>query len=166
MSNVVTLSTWSERKQAGDAHEDRIRAELGVRGWTVDLLGQGAMSEAVTAVLGRTRSTLRYLPEFIAARHGDLCLIDCKGRISPHTGRHSISRAAVQAHVAMRSFFDLPIYYVFETMGVMTPFDVQRFADTRVGARGSYYLVPSAEARPFDVFFGDQQFLFTAPDAA
>lgn len=163
MTNVVRFATWAERKTAGDHLEERVRAELGVRGWMVDLLGQGAMSEPVTAVLGRTKSPLRFLPEFIAARKGELCLIDCKGRISPHTGRHSISRSAVQAHLAMRTLFDLPIYYVFETLGVMTPFDVQRFADTRVGGRGgSYFLVSAAEARPFDAFFGDQQFLFPA----
>lgn len=163
MAGIVSLATWADRKHAGDQLEERVRAELGVRGWTVDLLGQGAMSEPVTAVLGRTKSALRYLPEFIAARKGELCLIDCKGRISPHTGRHSISRAAIQAHLAMRTLFDLPIYYVFETLGVMTPYDVQRFADTRVGGRGgAYYLVSAAEARPFDAFFGDQQFLFPA----
>lgn len=156
MGDVVEIASWAARKAAGDAHEERTRDELWLRGWTVDLLGQGAMSAPVTSVLGRSKSPLRYMPEFIAARRGELCLIDCKGRISPNTGRHSISRAAVQAHVAMRSLFDLPIYYVFETMGVMTPFDVQRFADMRVGGRGgSYFLVPAFDARPFDAFFGD-----------
>lgn len=159
MADVVDIASWAARKAAGDAHEDRTRDELWLRGWTVDLLGQGAMSEGVTSILGRTKSPLRYLPEFIAGRRGELCLIDCKGRISPTTGRHSISRAAVRAHVAMWSLFDLPIYYVFETMGVMTPFDVQRLADMRSGGRGgAYYLVPAIEARPFDAFFGDQPF--------
>lgn len=166
MGNVLKLPTWSERKTAGDRHEDRVHDELTVRDWVVDLLGQGAMSPAVTAVLGRSKSPLRYLPEFLAVRRGEMCLIDCKGRISPHTGRHSLSRDAVRAHLRMRDLFEIPVFYVFETMGVMTPFDVMRLADCRVGSRGggggAYFLVPSAEARPFDAFFGEQQALFAA----
>lgn len=71
--------------------------------------------------------------------------------------RHAIERAAVRAHLQLVAMTDLPVYYVFDDLGVATPYDV--LTDGRCGPRSSvgsgaaYCLVSSALDRSFDSVF-------------
>lgn len=56
------------RLAVGDMLERRVRCELEARGWTVDMWGQGVLSEPIRDALWRSNSRLRYLPDLIAAR--------------------------------------------------------------------------------------------------
>lgn len=165
MSQVIALPAFAERKAIGDAHELRVRGELERCGWAVAAWGQGILTESVTAALRRTDSDLRWTPDLIAVRDGIVCLIDAKARMSTHTRRHSVSRRCLEAHLRLMALVDLPIYYVFDTLGVLTPYDIKRFAVARIDTRfsGSTYLVHDRDARPFDSVFNGDEALFSFP---
>lgn len=131
-----------------------------VRGWHVNPWGQGVLDEPVREALkSGYGENIRHTPDLLAAREGEVILIDCKSRMtSSDTGRHSISRAAVRAHRQIEAVYDVPIYYVFDDLGVLTPWEVITVGGAgphlRVGNRGSYYLVSAGLTRPFDDVFG------------
>lgn len=156
------MSTWAERKEVGDLHEQHVAEELTLRGWTVNPWGQGILTHPVRAVLRNTDSSLRWTPDLVAARGENVVLIDCKARMtSSASERHAVERAAVKAHLQYCAWTDLPLYYVFDTLGVLTPHDVLSAGrigpHTRVGSGAPYYLVSSSLARPFDAVFGTHE---------
>lgn len=155
------MSGWTERKHVGDLHEQRVAEELTVRGWHVNPWGQGVLTAPVRAALRATDSALRWTPDLVAARGEDLTLVDCKGRASSSaTGRHAVERAAVRAHLQLTAWIDLPIYYVFDDLTVLTAHDVLTAGrvgpHTRIGSGAPYYLIDGGLADPFDSVFGRQ----------
>lgn len=155
----VVMTSWNARKAAGDILEQRVAEELTLRGWEVNPWGQGVLTAPVRGALKRTDSSLRWTPDLVAARGEIVVLIDCKGRMtSSASNRHSIERAAVKAHLQFAAWTDLPVYYVFDNLGVLTPHDVLTAGrvgpHTRVGSGAPYYLVGTGADRPFDAVFG------------
>ncbi|MEU9891480.1 hypothetical protein [Sphaerisporangium sp. NPDC051011] len=117
------------------------------------------MAETVSRILQRTDSGLRWEPDLLAARNDVVVMIDCKASMtSRSTGRHAVERAAVKAHQLLAAFYDLPLYYVFDNLGVLTPLDVRgagrRGPHSTVGSGAPYYLVDAAVDRRFDDIFG------------
>lgn len=153
MTNVIP---FAERKAAGDAHEFRVRQELELRGWTVDSYGQGILSGEVKRALGRTESLTRWDPEFIAACGSVIRYVDAKGSLrGAHTDQNFISRKAVAAHLKLAAERDIPVFYVFDDLGVLTPAEVMRHAGVeRLGNAAGYLAVPRKHSRSFDVVFG------------
>jgi hypothetical protein len=159
MAHTGPMTSWTARKGVGDVFEARVAGELTARGWAVDPWGQGTLSVAVSASLRRTDSSLRWAPDLLAARDDLVAMIDCKARMtSRNTGRHAVERAAVKAHLQFAALFDLPFYYVFDNLGVLTPLDVrgagQAGPNSRVGSGAAYYLVSTALDRDFTEVFG------------
>ena len=153
------MTTWEERKTVGDLLEQRVAEELTLREWAVNPWGQGILTSPVQSALRRTDSALRWTPDLVATRGEIVVLIDCKGRKTSATrNRHTIERAAVKSHLQFSAWTDLPMYYVFDNLGVMTPHDVLTAGrigpHTQVGSGAPYYLVPAALARPVDDVFG------------
>ncbi|MFF8415218.1 hypothetical protein [Streptomyces omiyaensis] len=66
------VTQWQQRKAVGDAHEQRVAAALAAQGWTVERCGQGTYPPAIQQALARTTSALRWFPDLIAARAGEV----------------------------------------------------------------------------------------------
>lgn len=157
--HIPPMSTWQERLEVGKLLERRVPEELSARGWHVNPGGQGVLDEPIRAALKRGYGEgIRHTPDLIAARGDEVVLIDCKGRMtSRDTGRHSLSRGSVRAHRQIEAVHDVPIYYVFDDLGVLSPYEVvkigRRGPHDRIGRR-AYYLIDAGLTRPFDAVFG------------
>ncbi|MEV6670619.1 hypothetical protein [Streptomyces sp. NPDC051162] len=119
------MPSFHDRKAVGDAHELRVAQELTARGWDVASWGQAVRTDAVGRALRGTDSLSRWTPDLIAARGERIALVDCKGgTTSRSTGRHSVERNAVMAHLQLTAWTRLPVIYVFDDLGVLTPMDI------------------------------------------
>lgn len=156
MSNLITMSTWIDRKSVGDEHERRVKEELERRGWTVDPYGQGVLSEATRRALKTTDSRMRWDPDMIATQGSTIRLIDAKGAMRGEDAwTYTLSRKALRAHLRMWTELDLPIYYVFANLGVATPVEVMQFCRlASMGEAGGYVSFAAGLPRPFDDVFG------------
>lgn len=155
------MTSFEDRLAVGIEHEQRVAEELTLRGWAVSPWGQGVLDEGTRAALQATESALRWTPDLVAARGEVVVLVDAKCSLSPHTGRHSVARDAVRAHLQSATLYDVPVYYVFSDLGVMTPHEVLAVGRTgphlTIGRRGPYYLIPGGLCRPFDDVFGSAE---------
>jgi hypothetical protein len=156
------MPSFQQRKDVGDAHEQRVAEELNHRGWTVDAWGQGVLSEGVRCALRGTDSALRWAPDLIAAKGRELFMIDCKSRMTSRTtSRHAVEKAAVMAHLHLVAWTQLPVCYVFDNLDVLSPHDVLMTGYTGPrtvhGSGSSYYLVPASRAFSFSEVFGRDQ---------
>ncbi|MET9957228.1 hypothetical protein ABZ135_37525 [Streptomyces sp. NPDC006339] len=151
------MTQWQERKQVGEAHEARVATALRARGWTVQRCGQGTYAPPIRHTLARTDSALRYFPDLIAARDGELVTIDAKDRMpSTHTDRYSISSAALTAGLLFTAAHaPTPLYYVFGDLKVLTPAEVHHYtAHARRHRSGAWVMVATRQAHSFDEVFG------------
>jgi hypothetical protein len=153
------MASFQQRKAIGDAHEQYVAEQLTLRGWEVNLWGQGLLTRKLQDALRGTDSFIRWSPDLIAAKGKDLVLIDCKSRMtSRNTGRHAIERAAVYAHLQLVAWTRLPVYYVFDDLGVLAPHDVliagQEGPHSIAGSGSPYFLISGSTARRFDGLFG------------
>ena len=150
------MSSFGGRLSVGTAHERRVSTELRARAWTVDPWGQGVLSAEIRDAIQRGESRLRFLPDLIAARNGELITIDCKDRMrSTDSGRYAVARQCVNfgLHIAA---LGIPLYYVFGNLGVLLPTEVQAYGwnGPQVAGNGAYYLVPERLGHQFDDVFG------------
>ncbi|WP_330242110.1 hypothetical protein [Streptomyces sp. NBC_00525] len=153
------MPSFQRRKAIGDAHEQRVTQELNRRGWHVSPWGQGIMGEPVRFALHHTTSSLRWTPDLIVAQGRQVILIDCKSCMTSQTSRrHAIERAAVNAHLQLVAWTQLPLYYVFDNLELLTPYDAlglgQEGPRTTAGSGTPYLLVPTTHALTFDRVFG------------
>ncbi|MFI1487986.1 hypothetical protein [Streptomyces sp. NPDC020747] len=153
------MGSFQQRKAIGDEHEAYVSNRLTQRGWDVSQWGQGTLTGNVRRVLRSTDSSIRWMPDLIAARGDVLALIDCKSRMtSTTTNRHAVERAAVRAHLQLTAWTYLPVYYVFDNLDVLTPHDILTEGRTgprsRAGSGSAYYLVGVGTGRSFDTVFG------------
>ncbi|MFI7048935.1 hypothetical protein [Streptosporangium sandarakinum] len=151
------MADWHTRYQAGDLHEQRVIRELERRGWTTHRCGQGTYPTTIQQALRRTESSLRRFPDLIAARDASIVTIDAKTRLpSTHTNRYAVSRACLTAGMQFLGMnTPVPLFYVFGDLGVLTPVEIMHYA--AIGHQppsGSYYLVSTRLAHPFDEIFG------------
>ncbi|WP_235488184.1 hypothetical protein [Streptomyces roseoverticillatus] len=77
---------------------------------------------------------------------------------SSTTRRHAVERSAVMAHLHLTAWTQLPVAYVFDDLGVLTPLDVLLSGRTgpltAEGSGSPYILVPVARSLAFDEVFG------------
>ncbi|MEV8477064.1 hypothetical protein [Streptomyces sp. NPDC051173] len=156
------MPSFHDRKAVGDAHELRVAQELTARGWDVASWGQAVRTDAVGRALRGTDSLSRWTPDLIAARGERIALVDCKGgTTSRSTGWHSVERNAVMAHLQLTAWTRLPVIYVFDDLGVLTPMDIllrgRRGPHSPLGSGAAYYLIPVACSTPFDEVFGAER---------
>ncbi|MFF4452628.1 hypothetical protein [Streptomyces goshikiensis] len=98
-------------------------------------------------------------------------MIDCKSSMTSRaTHRHAIENAAVHAHLQLVAWTVLPLYYVFDSLDVLTPYDALAAGQTGphsvAGSGAPYLLVPTTCCRAFDSAFGSRRRLPVARDAA
>ncbi len=155
MTNVIPFPAWDVRKEAGDNHEQRVRAELRRRLWFPSKWGQELLDDPVKAALQQTDSPLRREPDIIAARGGDTVVgIDCKGSITGN-GRYNINRKSLAALRMWSAYHRLPLYLVVSDLNVITPDEAMAAAGvTHLDTAGAYLRVPRGTGRPFDAVFG------------
>ncbi|MFE5890477.1 hypothetical protein ACFQ6E_16275 [Streptomyces sp. NPDC056462] len=156
------MASFQQRKVVGDAHERYVGEQLILRGWEVNPWGQGLLTRKLQEALRVTDSFIRWIPDLIAAKGTDLVLIDCKARMtSRNTGRHAVERAAVHAHLQLVAWTRLPVYYVFDDLGVLSPHDIliagQEGPHGIAGSGSPYFLISGNFARHFDGLFGSKE---------
>ncbi|MFC7619379.1 hypothetical protein [Microlunatus sp. GCM10028923] len=154
------MVNWEQRKRVGDSLERRVAEELRGRGWHVNAWGQGVLDEPVRQALRATETFARWTPDLVVARNRTVCFVDCKANMTGRVSRrHAIERAAVRAHLQLVAWNNLPVYYVFDSLGVATPYDVLMAGEPggtpRVGSGAPYFLISAAYDRSFDSIFGD-----------
>ncbi|MFI5830059.1 hypothetical protein ACIA6C_22905 [Streptomyces sp. NPDC051578] len=99
-------------------------------------------------------------------------MIDCKSSMTSRaTHRHAIESAAVDAHLQLVAWTRLPLYYVFDNLDVLTPYDALTAGQTgprsvRTGSGAPYLLVPTTHCRAFNTAFGPRRHPSVASDAA
>ncbi|MEV7169324.1 hypothetical protein AB0O18_06495 [Streptomyces sp. NPDC093224] len=165
------MPSFQQRKAVGDAHEQRIAEELTACGWVVNPWGQGVLTHPVQAALRGTGSSLRWTPDLLAAKDGRVAMIDCKSSMTSRTTRrHAIESAAVRAHLQLVAWTVLPLYYVFDSLDVLTPFDAlvagQNGPHSIAGSGAPYLFVPTTHCRSFGSTFGSRRQPPVASDAA
>jgi hypothetical protein len=151
------VTQWQDRKTISDLHETRVADALRARGWTVQPCGQGTYLPAIRHALARTRSVLRYFPDLIAARDGELVTIDAKDRMpSTHTHRYAVSTATANAGLLFTATHaPTPLYYVFGDLKVLTPAEVLHYtAHSHPHTSGAWLLIATERAHAFDEVFG------------
>ncbi|MEU5810712.1 hypothetical protein [Streptomyces sp. NPDC047718] len=151
------MTKWQDRRAVGDLHEARVADALRARGWTVQPCGQGTYLPAIRHALARTGSVLRYFPDLIAARGGELVTIDAKDRMpSTHSRRYAISTATANAGLLFTATHaPTPLYYVFGDLKVLTPAEVLHYtAHTRSPSSGAWLMIATDRAHAFDEVFG------------
>ncbi|MGA5270286.1 hypothetical protein [Streptomyces lydicamycinicus] len=156
------MASFQQRKAIGDVHEQHVAEQLTLRGWEVNPWGQSLLTRRLQDALRRTDSSIRWIPDLIAAKGKGLVLIDCKSRMtSRNTGRHAVERAAVYAHLQLFAWTGLPVYYVFDDLGVLAPHDVliagQEGPHSAAGSGAPYFLISGGVARSFDGLFGSEK---------
>ena len=124
----MTVIDFAVRKAAGDTHQNRVQTELEKRGWTVDKWGQDILSDEVSRALRRTDSTMRWEPDFVTACGSTIRFVDAKGSLrgGGNTDRNFVSSRSIAAHLRLSAERDIPVYYVFGDLGVLTPAEVMR----------------------------------------
>lgn len=85
------------------------------RGWDVDAFGQSQLSARMREHLrlAPKDTLLRWLPDFIIAKHGDIYLVDAKASDAARTGNHSVEQASTAAGLIIQAFATIPVVYVF-----------------------------------------------------
>lgn len=153
------MTSWGTRKEIGDALETHVRNELRSRGWAADRWGQGILDEQVRGILRQSDSAARWTPDLIAGRDDRICFVDCKAAMTSRASRrHAVERAAVRAHLQLVAWTNLPLYYVFDNLGVATPYDALITGTDgprqSAGSGTPYFLIAAANDRSFDSIFG------------
>lgn len=151
------MTSFTVRLSAARAHECRVGRELEQRGWEVTPWGQGILPPGTCRALAACGSRFRHFPDLVAARGGQAAAVDAKdGACSAVSGRYAVSRGCVSFGLQFTAAFDLPVYYVFGNLTVLSPAEVMACGAARRGepGNGSYYLVPGHAGRDFDEIFG------------
>lgn len=150
------MTNWEQRKAVGDAHEARVAGEFEQLGWDVAAWGQSVLTAPIREALSLSNSRWRYFPDLVAARQGDIVTIDGKDKMySTQSDRYAISVKCVSFGLQFLAAFDIPLFYVFGNMGVLTPTEVKSYGTLGPRGRGgAYYLVPGRLAHPFGDVFG------------
>lgn len=148
--------TWDKSKAVGDAHEARVMQELASREWHTAQWGQAILPDPVRRALSASNTRWRHFPDIVAVRNGEIVAIDCKDRMaSTTTGRYAIKRDCVSFGLQFLAAFNIPIFYVFGNLGVLTPTEVTSYGT--IGPRatgGAYYLIGDRLGHNFDDVFG------------
>ncbi|MFD3442770.1 hypothetical protein ACFWU3_35370 [Streptomyces sp. NPDC058685] len=102
---------------------------------------------------------MRWTPDLVVAKSNKVALIDCKSRMTSRTTpSHAVERAAVTAHLQLVAWTQIPVYYVFDNLDVLTPYDVlvagHNGPYSHAGSGSPYYLIATARSLTLDKVFG------------
>lgn len=154
------MTTFAERQHAADLHELETKRLLEERGWTCDRFGQALLSDRVRDLLRTTRSALRWLPDLIAARRGQVLLVDSKDAQRLDTPNWSIEIAAYDAGSLIQQTFGHPLLYVWhdftanfhDELSIETSFETRSFTS---GSGTPFHLVRKSSTRSLDDVLSD-----------
>jgi len=151
------MTTFDERAAVGEAHEILVADELYQRNWIVTRWGQGILPEITRQAIRDAQCKFAHFPDLIAARDDEVIAIDAKASLhSVKTGRYAVSYDCVTFGVKFYANFEMPLYYVFDNLGVLIPTEIRAYGRRGPSSpRGAYYLVPGELAHRFDDIFGE-----------
>lgn len=149
------MTTFAMRQQSADAHELETKRLLEERGWTCDRFGQALLSERMRELLKTTRSALRWLPDILAAKRGQIILVDAKDAQRLDTKNWSIEIAAYDAGTVIQQTFGHPVLYVWHdfTANFHDELTIERSFDSRSFTAGSgtpFHLVRKTNTHALD----------------
>lgn len=157
----VLRPNFRQRLDKGEELEQEVAQELKDRGWDVHRYGMGTWSEDMRDILGQTRSHLRYAPDLYATRsRKDLVFIDCKNTLHRSDGSYyRINRDCLAAGRNFGPRYDVPLYYVFDDLGVLTPHQIMEFLKIPhlTNGVGTWIAVPRHLPVTFNEIFGPRK---------
>lgn len=154
----MTFYDWSARKSAGDEHEKQVRRWLEERRVELIPYGQGSLPEEFAEMISRTKSRLRWLPDFLCRWGRSLTAIDAKGSMrGQNADVYRVNKRCVEAGMRWWLDMDIALYYVFPNQGARTPNEI--IATDRVWTLSEisdddWIDVPAKMPRHLDDIFG------------
>ncbi|WP_406054114.1 hypothetical protein OG462_42170 [Streptomyces sp. NBC_01077] len=120
------------------------------------------MGEPVRLALQHTTSSLRRTSGLIAAEGRQADLIGCKSRMTSRAGRagrrHAVERSAVTAPLQPVAWTGIPLYCVFDNLGLLGPHDALGLGQagplTTAGSGTPCLVVTATRGVAFDQVFG------------
>jgi hypothetical protein len=159
----MTKREFERRLETANAFEEKVVAALIDRDWRAERFGQGQLSVEMRDVIRRVSTSVRYMPDIIAAKRfaarTRLVFIDAKaGETYRRTNRHDIETAALDGAEKWGEFSQCPVYFVFTNGDTITPQVFRELAEPGVfrgvGSGTPFLLVPRAACSRFDEVFG------------
>lgn len=152
------MTTYAERSAPAYQWEAELMARLTDRGWIVAPFGQVQIPDVMRPHLARwlddygRQTLLRWTPDIIAVRPAAdpfVCLIDAKTELEKNKAseNYAVEVNAVDAGLAIVRDWYMPLFYVWQDGGVLTPHIVINRSARKLdgaGANGSstaFYLV-------------------------
>jgi hypothetical protein len=159
------VNDFRARFGAGVQWEKQLPDKLAVWGWDTTLFGQAQIPENFRDVLrdyedsyGRP-SLIRWLPDLLATRSGQICLIDAKTD-SGSTPNYAVELDALRVGKAIVDHMFTPVYYVWPDGNVLTPRLVEQKVNRQMdgknakGSRTTFLLVDKCWALKAERVFG------------
>lgn len=159
------MSDFRARFGTGSQWEQQLPAKLAAWGWQTTTFGQAQIPDGFRSVLrdyedsyGRP-SLIRWLPDLLATRSGQLCLIDAKTDRGG-TQNHAVELDALRVGKAIVDHMFTPVYYVWPNGDVLTPRLVEQKVNRQLdgknakGSHTTFLLVDKCWALKADRVFG------------
>jgi len=162
---LVAVPSYTERKAAGDAHEDRVRIKLEECGWVVGRYGLGTLPAPVACLIGMSDTPHRYHPDMLAVRGRSICAVDGKARTqrNANSRQYWLTKRSLRGLRRFGADNDMFVHLVFDDFTVMTPEEVMRAAGiNRLSDAGEVIHIPVGLGTPFELVFG-QPWAWTEP---
>jgi hypothetical protein len=159
----MTKREFTRRLAAATAFEEKVVAALVDRDWRAERFGQGQLSEEMREIIRNVSTTVRYMPDIIAARKFRartlLVFVDAKaGEKYKETGNHNVETAALEGAERWQEYSGCPLYFVFANGDTITPQVFRELATPGpyrgVGSGTPFMLVSRAACSKFDAIFG------------
>jgi hypothetical protein len=159
----MTKREFERRLEAATVFEVKVVAALIERDWRAERFGQGQLSEEMRDVIRQVQTSVRYMPDVIAAKKfkavNRLMFVDAKaGEKYRETGNHDVETAALEGAEKWQQFSDCPVYFVFTNGDTITPQVFRELGKPGpyrgVGSGTPFLLIPRSACTPFDATFG------------
>lgn len=148
------------RMGVGRDHEAAVTQKLTDHGWHVEPFGQGLFTDVIRTAMRhhRPKVMLRWLPDLIATKAGEVVLVEAKSGWSK-TDNFSIEIDSVSALLVTEVVWGVPVYIVWSDFTVNRASRLKhvRWEANPDGVQGSgtpYMLVRKCDQRPFELAFG------------
>jgi hypothetical protein len=161
----VTAGGFSRRLEVAKEFEQKVIAELTLRGWLAEPFGQGQLSDEMREIIRRVNTPVRWMPDIICAKRltatTSLRFIDAKaGDKWRETGNHDIEAAALDGAEKWESMSGCPVHFVFNDGGVISPTVFRELAAPGtfrgLGSGTPFLLVTREACQRFDAVYGSR----------
>jgi hypothetical protein len=155
------VSTFAQRREVAQAHEDAVLRRLRRCGYLVEPYGQGNLSHEMRTALrraGGASTSLRWLPDGLAVGGGRAILYDAKASFNGGSPFWHLEVAAHASHVEFQKAAGIRIVIVWDDyrcswVDDLTPACMMVGKRRENGSGTPYWSVPKRMGRQWDTVF-------------